>query len=231
MEKTIRIPRNLTALLQHIQRSVSKGHYYWCQGTIPPNKLSGFLQKWATLGLRADAPARAYRKAKGRASVHFCLSPDYMKFGEEPLNWWILSTTGRDGLLSERPPAPVKDARRASERLVIGDYQLARLAKEWRGADGKLKRETTWTWRLTNQRFQEWEILLVIQAKQRDKDALLRSFNALASMPQFSGVRNQSLKLMRTANHYLEKFGSTPLPIPMLPKMRMIKLWNDEAEI
>lgn len=231
MDITIRIPRNHTALMQHLQRQVSHGHYYWCNDQIPAGKLAGFIDKWQHYALRADAPARAYRKQCQRASVHLCLSPDYRPEATDKVDWWMLSTAGKDGLEDGKPtPAKIFDGRTAEGRLRYRDYELVQLVKEVKGG-GRSKTITTWTWRLTQARYRAWEALLVGRAKQRDIQGLLQSIACLQAMPMFSGIRAQVVRLIAEANRMLGKVGCAPVTVPNLPVMRMLALWDERAGI
>ncbi len=233
MDKLIRIPRNQTALMQHLQRQVSHGHFFWCADQIPPEKLTGFVRKWAHYGLRADAPARAYRKQCRKASVHLCLSPECRLAEVEtgPVGWWMLSTEGKDGLAEGKAtPATVSDCRTAHGHLHYLDYELVQLVKEIRSG-GKVKRAVTWTWRLVPERYREWEALLVERAKQRDVACLRQAIDCLRAMPMFSGIRVQVKKLIAECNKMLGKTGCPPVVVPEMPVMRMISLWDEQQGV
>lgn len=231
MDKLIRLPRNQTALMQHMQRQVSHGHFFWCADQIPREKLPSFILKWKHYGLRSDAPARAYRKQCGRASVHFCVSPAYRISDVEvrPIGWWMLSTQGKDGLADEKPtPASVFDCRTAHGHLRYLDYELVQLVKEIKSA-GKVKRIVTWTWRLAPERYRQWEALLIERAKQRDISGLTQAVDCLRAMPMFSGIRAQVSKLIVEGNKMLGKTGGQPIFLTDLPVMRMISLWDGQT--
>jgi hypothetical protein len=68
----LQIPRNLTGLLQHLQRMVGVERYrYWCGGTISIEKLSAFLTKMsARYPIERNARQRTYDRSRGRAAVH-----------------------------------------------------------------------------------------------------------------------------------------------------------------
>lgn len=229
MENPIRIPRNLTACMQHMQRLVSAGHYLWTADQIPTEKLGGFISKWSEYGLRADAPARAYRKSKGRASVHLCIHPDF-DWATENTMWWMLSSDGKAGLCEPATPGYVRDCRRAEERLQIKDYELVQQTKIIRSGN-KLKRLNTWTWRLTNQRYLAWEALLIEQARSADRKALQSSIECLRLMPMFSGIRGQAIRLLAESNKMLAKLKRDPIETPVLPVMRMLKLWDEDCSV
>ncbi len=233
MDQVIRIPRNQTALMQYLQRLVTTGHYFWTADRIPVGKLPGFVAKWQ-LGfrLRADAPARAYRKRCGRASVHLCLHPDAAGTDRPDVAWWMLSTAGKEGLLGPgKLPGRVRDCRTVEGRLRCGDYELLEQPKSFSDASGKVKTMTTWTWRITPARYREWEALLVARAKQRDYQGIEATLDCLAAMPMFAGIRAQVARMRSEANRMLAKVGGMPVELPSLPVMRMMSLWADSEGV
>lgn len=233
MDQPIRIPRHLTALMQHMQRLVTAGHYFWTSDWIPAGKLPGFIAKWQPgFQLRADAAARAYRRRTGRASVHLCIHPEYLGNDNEKVAWWMLSTAGKEGLASSaRVPGEVKDCRTLAGRLRCQDYELLEQPKMFRDQRGKVKTVTTWTWRLTPARYREWEALLVERAKARDRSGVEQLFGCLQAMPMFAGVRAQVIRLAREANRMLRKVKAEQVELPELPVMRMVRLWDEEGEL
>jgi hypothetical protein len=233
MDQPIRVPRNLTALLQHLQRLVVAGHVYWTADRIPVGKLAGFVAKWdGRYRLRADAPARAYRRRTGRASVHLALDPalgatDWP--APTDVGWWMLSTAGLDGLGAVGPnPGQVRDARTVEGRLRVRDYELLEQPKTFRDGSGKTKTLTTWTWRIAPGRYREWEALLVERARQRDRAGVDKALAFLSAMPLFAGVRAQVIRLAAEANKVLKKVSSAPVELPPLPAMGMVKLWDED---
>jgi len=232
MEKVIRIPRNISAAMQALQRLMASGHIYWCAGTVPKNRLVAFIEKWESRGLvlRADAPKRSYRKKKELANHSLVIAPDWREATDsDPVSWIITGTVGIGSMATMPcPPAPVFDARRAAGRIDFVGYELALLPKAWIDADGLKQKDTTWTWRLNVARLREWEAYIIELAKQRDRTSLAAAFAGLAAMPQFAGVRSQIFRLHKEANKMLAKVGGEPLSPLNLPKMRMIKLYNNE---
>ena len=182
------------------------------------------------MALRADAPARSYRKKKEQANHSLVITPDWREAADvDPVRWFITGTVGIGSIVTmAHPPAPVFDARRVAGRINFGDYELALLPKAWMDADGVKQKDTTWTWRLCSARFREWEAHVIERAKQRDRTGLETAFAGLAAMPQFAGVRSQVFRLHKEANKMLSKGNREPLPPLNLPKMRMIKLYSDD---
>lgn len=232
-ENSIRAARNMTSHLQLLQRLAMTGHVHWCGDSIVPDKVTNLVHKHDTLALRADAPARAYRKKTGRASVHLVLSPDVLKPDTKTCDWLMLSTDGLEGLATvERPPAPVRDLRTVEGRLTLynGRVELIHVEKTVRNGK-KQKRLTTWTWRLTAKRYKELEALLIGMAKNHDRSRCEAKLAGLAKMPLFAGIRTQLLALHAETNRMLGKVGMASLPPLDLPKMRMQKIWADGYEV
>lgn len=71
------VPRNLTALMQHLQRLVGpEQHPYWCGGTVPVHKLDAFVHKMADrYPLLRNTRQRSYDRRCGRAVVHMIVYP------------------------------------------------------------------------------------------------------------------------------------------------------------
>ena len=183
------------------------------------------LDKWSDYGLRADAPARAYRKSRDRASVHLCLHPDAV-LASEKIAWWMLSTDGQSGLHGQKKAGQVRDARTNQGRLQVGKYELVEQNVAVKSGD-KTKQINTWTWQLRKARYLEWEALLVQQAKNRQTENLNQSLACLQAMPMFAGIRRQVIRLLGEANKMLVKVGCRPIQVPTLPIMRMLKLWDE----
>jgi len=234
MDQPLRAPRNRTAELQLILRLVAQGYTLWTSDQIPISKLPGFLAKWERYRLMADPAARAYRKQTGRANTHLVLEhrfnePDADAGPREPIHWLMLGTPGRDGLSDAAAhPGPVLDAANKDQRIDWMGYQLTRQPKHYKTADGQLRNEVTWTWRLPGRRYAEWEALLVATAKQRDYSATNQAFAVLRALPMFAGIRQQVKRLHAETNRMLKKMGGSVLPPLNLPVMTMLPLWPEK---
>lgn len=71
------IPRNETALMQHLLRLVGvERHRYYISGSCPLTRLAPFLQKMAALyPLTRNKRGRTYDRRSGRAAVHLIVYP------------------------------------------------------------------------------------------------------------------------------------------------------------
>jgi hypothetical protein len=71
------IPRNQTALMQHLLRLVGvEGHLYYASASCRISKLAGFVQKMEhRYPLMRTARQRCYDRERGRAAVHLVIYP------------------------------------------------------------------------------------------------------------------------------------------------------------
>ena len=233
MDMPLKAPRNRTAELQLILRHVAKGYVFWTADEIPLCKLTGFLKKWEHLRILADPPARSWRKRIGRANTHLVL--EHLFNGREgvPLSpemkvrWLLLGAAGRDGLDDSSVPQPgaVLDARTAAGRVLWMGYELVYQRKTFKTADGRLKSDSTWTWRIPVQRYKEWEAHVVCAAKQLDYSALAKTFAILGAFPMFAGIRKQVFQLFSETNKMLRKVGGIPMKKLELPYVTLTRIW------
>jgi hypothetical protein len=170
------VPRNFTALLQHLQRLVGReGHRTWCGGVVPVGKLESFVGKMARrYPILRTTRQRTYDRSRGRAIVHLVVYPivhtgceqwrpwnlpvqrdfDGAPMGlatylPEHFAWWILSDRGEGGLGDARSPdAHVSyDAMTAGHHISAGEYVLMFATKrEPRQIDGRRVWAQTSTW-------------------------------------------------------------------------------------
>ena len=141
----------------------------------------------------------------------------------------MLSTDGQSGLHGQKKAGQVRDARTKEGRLQVGEYELVEQNKTVKSGD-KTKQINTWTWQLKKVRYLAWEALLIQQAKNRQTENLKQSLDCLLAMPMFSGIRRQVIRLVAETNKMLVKAGFESIQVPTLPIMRMLKLWDEDAE-
>ncbi|RDK09155.1 hypothetical protein [Cupriavidus lacunae] len=211
------VPRNQTALMQHLQLIVGReGHRIWCGGVIGRTKLAAFITKMAArYPITRSTRQRTYDRSLGLAVVHFVAYP----VGDK-VHWWLLSDAGKGGLAdqSSEDARVARDAMSADGHIVFGDYVLLYATKrEWREVQcpktkkprGFHKQTSTWTWKLRTEVMRELKLGIERCCEQLEygseggngkKAWGLRGLLAtMRSRPLFSGVRSQVLELHRDA--------------------------------
>lgn len=237
---SIKVPKSLTSALQLIQLYTQSGHFFWTSGVVERSKLAKLVQKFAVFRIDRDAPGRIYDKSKKLASVHFVV----LDSPTDLLKWVLVSTVGKGGM--NDPEAlnvgVVKDTRLTNQHLQFGNYELLHIEKNvtvTRNVKTKageiLKdrratiRSTTWTWRITRERFLAHQALIVSCAKHKNTRELEIEIAALSMMPMFSGVRSQVLKLHEEARKVCVKFVCTLPVLPRLPILTKQPIYSDPA--
>ena len=101
----LRVPRNTTAVLQHLQRLVGVEEYrYYCSGLCPLFKLGAFVRKMeARYAIARTARGRAYDRQHGRASMQLIVFPRVDR---------VLAESRKSGVLS------LGDARHFNARIA-----------------------------------------------------------------------------------------------------------------
>src|SRR5471032_2997778 len=89
------VPRNKTALMQHLQLLVGReGYRSWCGGTVSREKFAAFADKIARrYPITRNARGRTYDRKLGKAVMQFIAYPLNGK-----IQWWLLSDGGTGGL-------------------------------------------------------------------------------------------------------------------------------------
>ena len=142
------VPRNLTALLQHLQRLVGREHHpYWCGGGVPAQKLEMFVSKMQKrYPILRNTRARSYDRHRGRAAMHLIVYPLEYSFGagacthvrapavshpdghlaDNRLAWWLLAGEGIGGLRDGSVPDAhvAKDAMSTEGHITVLEYVL-----------------------------------------------------------------------------------------------------------
>lgn len=214
----LKVPRNKTALMQHLQLLVFRRHYWWCGGVVNTSKLAAFAAKMATrYPITRTARGRAYDRVKGLAAVHFIVFP----LDENQVCWWLLSDEGKGGLHDQSMPDAhiAKNAMAADGHILFADYVLLYAHKKdaRKVPDAKtrkiklvLKDRSTWTWKLTDVAFNETKASIERAAEKleygnegdngRSAWGVLGILASQRSRPLFSGVRTQVIVLHRHAD-------------------------------
>jgi hypothetical protein len=215
------VPRNGTAVLQHLQRLVGReGHQHWVGGTILGAKVPGFLGKMAArYPILRNTRERTYDRQRGRAIVHLVVSPPFGVAAPRPspaLLWWLLSDGGVGGLAdpTSLDAHVARYAMAGAGHLQVHDYVLMYATK--RQPHVVINRRTgtprriwtdlsTWTWKI--QKRVLTEVRAGINAycaalefgenptSERAGWGLRGLLAAQRARPLFSGVRNQVIEL------------------------------------
>lgn len=203
-----------------MQQLAASGHVYYLSGLIPRKKLSSYLRKLCQFGIYRDAPGRAYDRKQGVASVHLVI----VEIDADTAFWCLQSTGGKRGLSDPSAPrlGEVKDTRLRGQHLTFLGYELLHQEKRIEKVSG-----STWTWRVTPQRFAELEAAVVQCARERSSIALSELVERQSSMPLFSGVRGQVIKLNALAAKLSVKFKHGELQLPQLPYMTKLPIYAD----
>jgi hypothetical protein len=237
------IPVHRLACMEHLQRLVATGYFYWHAGTVHFTKAAGFLQKMrAYYPIEATPGQRAVAQRKHRANVHLLMYPDPSRTGY--ILWFLLATLGRRKV---DPVTGVVDAaagfidfifereRMKDARQVpltwLGYYELGQFEAP---ADRRKKQgaKRTWTWRLTRSNFSEWDARLTIAA-QAGLSILHREFRPILTSPMFAGVRRDVVLLEQRAEASFHKQHPrsayrSPIAVP-LPYVCRVKVFQDST--
>lgn len=214
----LKVPRNKTALMQHLQLLVVRRHWWWCGGVISKSKLAAFAAKLAArYPITRTERGRAYDRTRGRAGVHFIAFP----IENNQVAWWLLSDEGKGGLNDPRSSDAhiAKNAMAADGHISFSDYVLlyahkkdARKVPDVKTGREKLvlKDRSTWTWKLTDAAFNEIKASIENAAGNlrygdegssgRPPWGVLGILACQRSRPLFSGVRTQVIALHRYAD-------------------------------
>lgn len=216
----IKVPRNKTVLMQHLQLLVVRRHYWWCGGIINNSKLGGFIAKMAVrYAITRSARGRGYDRTRGLAAVHFVAFP----LDNNQVAWWLLSDEGKGGLNDPTTPDAhvAQHAMAADGHIGFTDYVLlyahkkdARKVPDAKTGKEKLvlKDMSTWTWKLTDTAFNETKASIERAASNLEYGAeggngrspwgVLGILACQRSRPLFSGVRTQVIGLHRHADSH-----------------------------
>lgn len=246
-------PRNLTALMQHLQLLVGReGHRRWCGGSVCREKFPAFLAKMSgRYPIHRNSRQRSYDRKIGRAVVHFVAFPQ-----NDKVLWWLLSNEGVGGLADVRmeDARVARDAMASNGHIELGDYvllyaskrELRVMADPTTGKNKEFSKNlSTWTWKIRGEVLREirasiTECCVTNAAGLDHADKSFGLFGQLAALrrrPLFSGVRRQVYELHMEANDLsLRQPGlraSSELILASarsMPKMRRIQVFANQEQ-
>jgi len=219
------VPRNGTAVLQHLQRLVGReGHQRWCGGKVIPTKVPAFLEKMAgRYPILRNTRERSYDRHRGRAVVHLVVSPQFGIAAHTPsptLKWWLLSGHGAGGLADPASPDAhvTRDAMSGNGHIQVHDYVLMYATKRQShevtdrrsGDTRRIWTDTSsWTWKIQQSVLAEVRSAIESCCKALELGeepntehagwGLRGLLAAQRARPLFSGVRNQVIDLHKHA--------------------------------
>ena len=215
------VPRNGTAVLQHLQRLVGReGHRRWCGGSIAAHKVPRFLDKMADrYPIMRNTRERSYDRQRGRAVVHLVMCPPLGSYAHTPapaLLWWLLSNEGTGGLADPASPDAnvCCDAMSVAGHVSVHDYVLLYATKREPHSvpdrrTGKPRRiwtdTSTWTFKIQESVISQIRSCIGAYCRALELGAeptperagwgLRGLLSAQRTRPLFSGVRNQVIAL------------------------------------
>lgn len=223
----LRIPRNLTAAMQLLQRLVGREHLQrYCQGTISCERLASFLYKMSDRypAIARNARQRSYDRARGRAVMHMVIVISNQSdecSAPVKVHWVLLSSEGFGGLADPQSHdhAVSRDAMAASTHLELDEYVLLyahKLVLSNSREDGPrigrrraLKGTSTWTWRIRGDVLRQLRAAIdeccerhqlgVESTSEQPGSGLRGLLAAQRHRPLFAGVRSQVIDLQRYA--------------------------------
>lgn len=238
----LKIPRNITALMQLLQLHVLNGHRHWCGGVVSSAKLEAFVRKMGKrYPITRSTRGRTYDRAKHLAAVHLVIWP----LSDSLVQWWLLSSGGRGGLadLSMEDAHVSQNAMSKSGHLIFQDYVLSYASKSEAVplVDAKSKRNktfirqsSTWTWSITKPALAEIEAAIesVVRGSPHRIGQVQNYLGYQKVRPQFAGVRTQVHALCRYADDMWRRLYGPPstqlwISKGTLPKMVRHKLYAE----
>lgn len=219
------VPRNGTAVLQHLQRLVGReGHRRWCGGSIAAPKVPRFLDKMADrYPILRNTRERSYDRHHGRAVVHLVMCPPLgidLHAPAPALLWWLLSDEGTGGLADPASPDAhvAQNAMSGIGHLQVHDYIFLYATKRQPHSvtdrrSGNVRRfwadTSTWTWKIQKSVMSEIRTSIISccdalelgaePTPERAGWGLRGLLAAQRARPLFSGVRNQVITLHQHA--------------------------------
>lgn len=211
----LQVSRNYTAVMQAANHFLKRGHCHFVQGKVPSDKVAGLTDKLADryVSLLAGDRERTSARKLGVPLVNLFWRPVLT------LGAWEFLLLADQPLAGER----MQDAKRRSQRIVVGDG----LYRSVRKADGG------WTWELAEEQVEQWRSSLTRNARSGNNLVLQQGLDRLLRVSMFSGVRRQVFGLLQEARRVHRKFwpdggwGPAMEWPKSLPKMRFMRWYHD----
>jgi hypothetical protein len=177
-----------TLLMQRIQDYVARGYTHYVQGVIAREKVVTLCDKFdANYAVYKTLRQRGYRKQKGEGNAVLLIS---IAQGEtKALDWIMLVTNGEHAAHTEEN---LLDTDCKHCRIRVGEYELVQLSIADKQGGG-----VRWTWRLTNDEYEQWVAHIRNTVRMRDSEKNYQRLSGqIYAMPGFYGIRKQVGKLV-----------------------------------
>ncbi len=205
-------------LMQRLMDAAICGYTDWICGSVKIERAQEVVKRFAIeYQMDIDRNARARRKRAGLGNARMILFDADMN-----IDWWLMVTPPENGKHPAHAAERLKNAFNRDGRIIVdGAYELIRLTKK--GA-----KKPTLTWRMTQERYQEWRDLIIESVRHGSKSSAHQLLINLYTTPGFSGVRSQVGHLAALYRSEVIRSGRNGLP--ELPKrLRYVRRLRDSG--
>jgi hypothetical protein len=194
------------AFMQRIADYVRRGHQAYIQGKTDVHSIHETWFRLASNNPVFDDRLKAFRaREKGEPTARLLLWQNPK--APEKVHWFVLVHGRKDQL------APGEKWRHAEDphgRIRFTGYELVRVTKEG-------LKKPVWTWRYTEERYQDIRDLMVHAIRSHRDDELKKQIDSIFGTMGFSGSREQAKKLTVLLKSEWHKRRANE-PLPDMPK-------------
>ena len=191
--------------MQRMQDSLVHGYTHFTCGSLPipraPKVITKFDINYQVFGDR-NLRARRKRANLGNANL-ILLKKDSM------IHWWLFVTPPAGGDHAAHSLEKLRDSTLRDERVQIDGFELVTLPK-------KGTEKTKLTWRMTQQKYQDWRMSIIDTIRKGSAHAMHNMSYQLWTSPGFSGIRSQIGHLAALYNAEVKR--ASRKNAPALPK-------------
>jgi hypothetical protein len=189
--------------MQRLADAVNQGYTHWVSGTVPLNKVNLLTKKFSIIyQVNTDRNARARGKRAGLGNAKLVLYWDGCI-----IQWWLLVTPPNGDQHAAHIIEPLKNAFERTERITLDGYELITVPKK--GSSG-----TKLTWRMTDDKYQDWRESIIDAVRLGHIHAIDRLLCQLYLSPGFAGIRSQVGILAGLYQGEVKRSGKKDLPKP-----------------
>ncbi len=194
-----------TVAMQRMQDSLVHGYTHFTCGTIPIQRTPKLVTKFdINYQVFGDRNLRARRKRANLGNANLVmLRKDSM------IQWWLFVTPPAGGDHAAHALEKLRDSTLRDERVQIDGFELVTLPK-------KGTEKTKLTWRMTQQKYQDWRMSIIDTIRKGSAHAMHNMSYQLWTSPGFSGIRSQIGHLAALYNAEVKR--ASRKNAPALPK-------------